>query len=177
MPLPGPRRCRLLDPVKPRLIATDLDGTLVRSDGTVSPRSVAAISGLDAVGVGFVMVTARPPRWLHDLRHLVGDHGVVICSNGAFVYDVPSQRITAEHGIDAATVCALAADLRTALPGIAFAVETRDGFGHEPGRPRCSSSCVGDPWAAECVLPLAPLHTSYGSANPTYPARFGTCGV
>jgi hydroxymethylpyrimidine pyrophosphatase-like HAD family hydrolase len=45
----------------PRLVATDLDGTLVRSDGTVSPRSARVLADLDARGVPVVFVTRRSP--------------------------------------------------------------------------------------------------------------------
>ena len=52
-----------------RLIASDLDGTLLRSDGTVSARTREAIRAAQAGGVRVVFVTARPPR---DVRHLAG---------------------------------------------------------------------------------------------------------
>src|SRR5665254_21191 len=44
-------------------------------------------------GLGAVFVTARPPRWVDELAHMVAGHGVVICSNGAFVYDVAGARV------------------------------------------------------------------------------------
>ena len=47
----------------PRLVATDLDGTLVRTDGTVSPYTHDVIAELDARGVPVVFVTGRPLRW------------------------------------------------------------------------------------------------------------------
>ncbi|MDX6280122.1 MAG: hypothetical protein QOH03_1193, partial [Kribbellaceae bacterium] len=43
-------------------------------------------------GAQFVMVTARPPRWLHDLADLVGAHGVAIVANGAILYDVVGRK-------------------------------------------------------------------------------------
>ena len=47
-----------------RLVATDLDGTLLRSDNTVSDRTRAALKAADAAGLVVVFVTGRPPRWL-----------------------------------------------------------------------------------------------------------------
>ena len=61
-PVPIPEAVR-----PPRLVATDLDGTLVHSDRTISPRTKAAVLAVQEAGAQFVMVTARPPRWLHDL--------------------------------------------------------------------------------------------------------------
>ena len=63
----------------PRLIATDLDGTLLRSDGTVSARSVDALRAVADAGLETVLVTARPPRWIDDLAHVVGTRGVALC--------------------------------------------------------------------------------------------------
>jgi hypothetical protein len=45
-----------------RLVVTDLDDTLLRSDKTISARTHAAIAGAQAAGVVFAIATARPPR-------------------------------------------------------------------------------------------------------------------
>ena len=114
-----------------RLVATDLDGTLLSSDGLCSGRTRTALAAVERSGMRVVLVTARPPRWLHDLADLVGEHGLALCSNGAFVYDVRSRQIREEHCMAAGVVESLAVDLRDALPGIVFAVESRAGFGRE----------------------------------------------
>ncbi|MEJ7628603.1 MAG: HAD family hydrolase [Nocardioidaceae bacterium] len=115
-----------------RLVACDLDGTLLRSDGTVSARTVAAVVAVQQAGVRFVVATARPPRWMHDLVHVVGDHGLAICSNGAFSYDVVGRRVLNEQTMPRQTVDEVVRLLREAIPEISFAVETRVGFGMEP---------------------------------------------
>ena len=79
----------------PRLVATDLDGTLLRPDGTVSARTAAALAACESSGVGVVFVTARPPRWLAEVAEHVGGHGVAICANGAVVVDVATLRAVA----------------------------------------------------------------------------------
>ena len=116
-----------------RLVATDLDGTLLGSDGVCSERTRTALAAVESAGIQVVLVTARPPRWLHELADLVGDHGIVLCCNGAFVYDVRSRQVLHEHCLTAADVGEIAMDLRNALPGIVFAVESRLGFGRERG--------------------------------------------
>ncbi len=115
----------------PKLIACDLDGTLLHTDGTFTARTVAAIRSLQDTGVEWVVATARPPRWLHDLSDVVGQGGVALCSNGAYVYDVPNRVILAEHPLAADVLGEIVADLRAAVPDIAFAVECSDGFGRE----------------------------------------------
>jgi Cof subfamily protein (haloacid dehalogenase superfamily) len=113
---------------RPRLIATDLDGTLLRPDGSISERTRRALSDLAGVGIELVFVTARPPRWVDHLADLAGEHGTVLCVNGAVVYDVAQRSVIEAHGIPPTTVRAIAADLRQALPGIGFAAELADGI-------------------------------------------------
>jgi len=43
-----------------RLVATDLDGTLLRSDGTISPRTLRVLATLQSRGIPF-MIRHRPP--------------------------------------------------------------------------------------------------------------------
>ena len=75
------------------LVATDLDGTLLHTDGTVTDRTRAALTAAEARGVTVVFVTGRPIRWMRDLWEHVGDHGLAICSNGGIVYDVPARAV------------------------------------------------------------------------------------
>jgi Cof subfamily protein (haloacid dehalogenase superfamily) len=123
----------------PRLIATDLDGTLLRSDGTLSPRTGAVLAATEEAGIEVVFVTARPPRWLDELAAAVGGHGVAICGNGAFVYDVAARRVMSSNGFEHAVLQAIVADLRRAVPDVTFAAERGSGlwfealFPHDPG--------------------------------------------
>ncbi len=116
----------------PRLVATDLDGTLVRSDGTISARTREVLAAVEARGVPVVFVTGRPLRWAAEVFDHVGDHGLAVVSNGALVWDVGADRPRLRREIDPATVLRVCAELRAAVPGSAFAVETLDGIGLEP---------------------------------------------
>jgi hypothetical protein len=111
----------------PALVATDLDGTIVRSDGTISPRTVAAFARVEAAGARFVLVTGRPPRVMRSIAAAFGHRGTAICANGALAYDMRTETIEALHLIPPATLAAAAAALRTAVPGIGLAVEYPDG--------------------------------------------------
>ena len=71
----------------PRLVATDLDGTLVRSDQTVSPRSMAALKRLAASGVMVVGATGRGPRLLDLCRNDIPSADFLVLGQGAFVYE------------------------------------------------------------------------------------------
>ncbi|BAJ29875.1 MULTISPECIES: HAD family hydrolase [Kitasatospora] len=111
----------------PRLVATDLDGTVVRSDRTVSPRTVAAFARVERAGGRFVLVTGRPPRLMGPIAAAFGGRGTAICSNGAFGYDLRTGTVTAERAIPAPALAEAAARLRAAAPGIGLAVE----YAHE----------------------------------------------
>ncbi len=116
---------------RPRLVATDLDGTLLRSDGTLSGRTREAIAAVEAAGIVTLFVTARPPRSVHGLADAVGGHGVAICGNGAFVYDVAQRVVTQSRPHDTETLLAVVDDVRAAFPDATFAVERSDGMGRE----------------------------------------------
>jgi hydroxymethylpyrimidine pyrophosphatase-like HAD family hydrolase len=120
-----------------RLVACDLDGTIVRPDGSVTPRTVAALAGCERAGVRVVFVTGRPPRWMAPVAAATGHHGVAVCANGAVVYDLATERVLATRAIPHEAVTEVVTAVRGAVPGGAFAVETLAGFRHEPGyRPR-----------------------------------------
>ncbi|MCS6711997.1 HAD family hydrolase [Brachybacterium sp. EF45031] len=120
---------------RPRLVASDLDGTLLDARGAVSERTARSWSALEDAGIQTVIVTARPPRWVEALAPIVGDHGIVLCANGAFVYDVAQRRMLQTHGLDPRAVSTLIADLRARIPGITFGAECADGFHREDAFP------------------------------------------
>ncbi len=118
-----------------KLVATDLDGTLLHTDGTVTGRTREVLDAVDALGVTVVFVTGRPVRWMEPLWHHVGDHGLAICSNGAIVYDVPGRVVAEARAIQPEVGLKVADVVRTSLPGTTFAVELTSGFGREPAFP------------------------------------------
>lgn len=107
-----------------RLIATDLDGTIVRSDGTISDRTAKALAAAEDCGVTVVLVTGRPPRWIAPVAEATGHHGIVICSNGGLVYDLHTEQVMESFLIPARTVAEVVDILHGAMPELAFAVET-----------------------------------------------------
>ena len=116
----------------PRLVATDLDGTLVHSDGTITARTRSVLAELDLRGVPVVFVTARPLRWMDDLWQAVGRHGLAVVSNGAILYDVPAREVREVTGIDAEAGMVLCDAITAAVPGASFALECLAGFNREP---------------------------------------------
>ena len=118
----------------PEVIATDLDGTLVRTDGTISARSVRALRTAREAGARVVLVTARPPR---TVERLLGQTGwfdaIAICSNGALVYDLAHKSVIESSTVPVAVASAAAQALDAHLPEVTWAVETGHSLVQGPG--------------------------------------------
>ena len=115
------------------VVATDLDGTLLRSDGTVDLRTRRAIADLEAAGGTLVLCTARPTRWMRELAEATGHRGVAICANGGVVWDLHSESVLEAFPLEPQIAEQVVTRLRAAIPGGAWAVERTSGFGREPG--------------------------------------------
>ena len=118
--------------MRARLAAIDLDGTLLRSDLTISDRSRAAIAAARAAGIDVVVVTARSPRSASDIAADAGIAGTAICANGAIVFDLASGTIIRHEPLSAELAQRFATGLRNRVPGIAFGWELELRFGSEP---------------------------------------------
>ena len=126
-----------MSPDRPLLVATDLDGTVVRGDGTISARTVAALRAVEDAGACVVFVTGRPPRWMREVAEQTGHTGLAICANGALVYDLHREEVVERFELAPAVALDVVRRLRAALPGIAFAAESVPtggpaSFGREP---------------------------------------------
>ncbi|MFC7306005.1 Cof-type HAD-IIB family hydrolase [Streptomyces monticola] len=118
-----------------RLIATDLDGTLLRDDKSVSDRTIAALAAAEEAGIEVFFVTGRPARWMNVVSDHVHGHGLAICGNGAAVVDLHggpgAHRFVKIRAIAHETALEVVDILRTAAPGTSFAVERTGGIHHE----------------------------------------------
>jgi Cof subfamily protein (haloacid dehalogenase superfamily) len=116
----------------PRLAAIDLDGTLLRSDGTVSQRTRDALAAARASGLTIVFVTARHPGSVIPIARAAGVGGFAICSNGATVFDLDAGRVVHERVLESEIAARLVRALRERVPGVLFAVESRAEMAFEP---------------------------------------------
>ena len=106
-----------------RLIASDLDGTLLLPDGSVGARTRASLDSLRESDVDLVIATGRPPRWISPVVEMTGHRGVGIAANGGVVLDLADGRVTEIFAIAQDTALAAVDRIRAALPGVVFAVE------------------------------------------------------
>ncbi|MFE2635169.1 Cof-type HAD-IIB family hydrolase [Streptomyces scopuliridis] len=133
-PAPAPDDSPL--PARPRLIATDLDGTLLHDDKYVSDRTIAALAAAEQAGIEVFFVTGRPARWMDVVSEHVHGHGMAICANGAAVVDLHAGgKLLQVRPLERDTALAVVQALRDAAPGTTFAVELTTGIHYEPTYP------------------------------------------
>ncbi|SPL94048.1 HMP-PP hydrolase (pyridoxal phosphatase) Cof, detected in genetic screen for thiamin metabolic genes (PMID:15292217) [[Actinomadura] parvosata subsp. kistnae] len=149
-------------------MATDLDGTALRTDGTVSPRTVAAFGKVEESGAVLAFVTGRPPRWMGGVAAAVRHRGLAICANGALIYDLHTERIVESHLITVEVLEEVVAQLRANVPELVFSVEYEAGFAHESdfllgGLDRHQGAVRVDSVTARPCAKLLALHAAMGA--------------
>jgi Cof subfamily protein (haloacid dehalogenase superfamily) len=110
----------------PRLVATDIDGTLLRDDRTLSPRTSAVLARIAAAGTPVVLVTGRPIRWLALVYEQLAEPLPAICANGAVVYDPVTDTVLRADPLAPELLAEVARRLRAEVPDVSFAVEIVD---------------------------------------------------
>ncbi len=118
----------------PRLIATDLDGTLLNRFGEVSPRTVAALQAAHEAGVIIVFATGRPPIVAFREVAAVGPavrYGVM--ANGSMICSLPDAEPMFTIGFPSTLAFEAIARLRAHDPLFGFALATDRGFTEEVG--------------------------------------------
>jgi Cof subfamily protein (haloacid dehalogenase superfamily) len=115
---------------RPKLIASDLDGTIVSHKGVISQRTIDAFTRARDLGVHVFFVTGRPPRWMSEIREAFG-FGEAICCNGAMLYDLINDKVLEEWMISVDEQLEVVRRMRIAMPEMSFAVESNDHYHRE----------------------------------------------
>lgn len=113
-------------PAAHTLVATDLDGTLLRSDDTVSPRSRAALARAASAGARHLIVTGRPVPGIRALLTDLGYDGLVVCGQGAQLYDAGAARMLSSVTLDRELADAALGKIEAEV-GQVFAAVDQDG--------------------------------------------------
>jgi Cof subfamily protein (haloacid dehalogenase superfamily) len=90
----------------PSIYVCDLDGTLLRSDGTLSPFSRDGLNRLLEAGVGLTVASARGTPGMRSLLSGVEFRLPVIELNGAFVSELESGRHLVSNVLSEVEACA-----------------------------------------------------------------------
>ncbi|MEV7994225.1 HAD family hydrolase [Streptomyces sp. NPDC086077] len=131
-----------------RLIATDLDGTLLRSDESVSRRTREALTAATAAGAAHIVVTGRAVPWT---RHIFDDldyTGLAVCGQGAQVYDAGERRLLTSVTLDRQLAGVALAKIEAEV-GPLYLAASRDGLDGEV--------LVGPGYALQGGLPATPF--------------------
>ena len=83
-----------------KLIASDLDGTLLTSDKKITPRLLSALEKAVEKGISFVPATGRVFESIPESIKTMPFLKYVICSNGAVIYDAVEKKNIIENYLD-----------------------------------------------------------------------------
>ncbi|MFE7513933.1 HAD family hydrolase [Streptomyces sp. NPDC057540] len=89
-----------MSPFPYRLVATDLDGTLLRADESVSDRTRDALAAVTAAGATHIVVTGRAVPWTRHILDDLGYEGIAVCGQGAQVYHAGEHRLLTSLTLD-----------------------------------------------------------------------------
>ena len=115
---------------RPKLIGTDLDGTIVANYGFISERTKIAFADAHKAGIHIYFVTGRPIRWMVEIKNNF-DFGLGICANGAMLYDFINENVLEEWLFPVHNQLETVKRLRKAMPPICFAIEVDTDFHRE----------------------------------------------
>ena len=150
------------------LIAVDLDGTLLTSEGILGPKSAGALREAAHNGVRVVLASARPADIVQSICRILETKDPMICLNGAEVWGSPDGPVWAYHPIPQAVAQDIAEladryqwELATTVGAVTY-WRQRPGQtlgGDNPNRSivaRNSDAIVGDPtriltWEVDAV--------------------------
>ena len=112
-----------LDGWRPKLVATDLDGTLLDSAGEVSRRTRAALTACWDAGIPVVGVTGRGPRLLASVRQALDGRGIAVLAQGGFVVDLERDEVLRTVGLPRTQAAAVIEAIEEVAGELIVAVE------------------------------------------------------
>jgi len=112
---------------RPKLIATDLDGTIVAHYGFISDRTKIAFAAAHAAGIHIYFITGRPIRWMKEIKENF-NFGLGVCGNGALLYDFINEKVLEEWSFSVEAQLETVKRLRQVIPPVSFATEIGEHF-------------------------------------------------
>jgi hypothetical protein len=112
---------------RPKLIATDLDGTIVAHYGFISDRTKIAFAAAHAAGIHIYFITGRPIRWMKEIKENF-NFGLGVCGNGALLYDFINEKVLEEWSFSIEAQLETVKRLRQVIPPVSFATEIGENF-------------------------------------------------
>ncbi len=116
-------------PGLPKLIATDLDGTLVRSDDTVSAYTHEVLDRVRAAGIRIVGATGRGPRLTELTRNDIRAADFLVLAHGGWVFDSADPRPLRSERLPGELLGRLLADMEAEVGPLTVMVEALEHAG------------------------------------------------
>ena len=76
-----------------KLVAMDIDGTLLDSYGNISKENIEAIKKAKEQNIEVVLTSGRMPKAMLAIASEANANNYLICGNGAMIYDVNKEKI------------------------------------------------------------------------------------
>jgi len=127
-------------PSRPKLVATDVDGTLIDDAEKISDRTRAAVHAVVESGTPFVLATGRPPRWIAPVSDQLGYAPFAVCANGAVLYDSAADRVISTAALQVDELKWIAEVASEVLPGCGLAAERVGERAHDAATPQFVSA-------------------------------------
>jgi Cof subfamily protein (haloacid dehalogenase superfamily) len=116
-----------LNPSYPiRLVAIDLDGTLLTDSKQISDQTAHALRCLPARGVKVIIASARPPRSVRHVHRMLGLDTLTINYNGALIWDEVNQSPVFHRPLPSGIVQRIVADARDLFEDVQITCEILD---------------------------------------------------
>jgi len=119
---------------RPKLIAIDLDGTLLGKEKRVSDRSKEAINELKALGTKVIIATGRPLRSARAILEDVQLTELAVLFNGAGIYSLDQDKFLHSFSLSEQTAQSVLTQIREHFPEVLAGYEAEKSWGVEPRR-------------------------------------------
>jgi uncharacterized protein (TIGR01777 family) len=126
VPAVGRRLRRERPAARIKLVAIDVDGTMLSSDGRLAQGVIDACRAAARVGVAIVPATARPPRSMQSILGTLGTSGPTINYNGAVIWNPLERRAQYHEALEPALVRGIIDRARELLEDVVVSVEILD---------------------------------------------------
>lgn len=137
--------------LRDRLLAFDVDGTLLGTDGLLADRTADAIDAAAAAGAVCTLATGRDWSGVHRILDRVGGLSHALCVNGIEVFERDGAEL---HSVEIALEAAVEAveTLRQTLPGISIGAGLAGELVCEPGIVALMDADIGELTVVDDVL-------------------------
>lgn len=105
-----------LGDMKPQLIVSDIDGTLIDSNDRISPRLRDVLYRAAHAGAEIALATGRPHRWLYPVLDQLAIRPICVTANGAVLYDSATETILKRYELKPETMAMVLDIARQAIP-------------------------------------------------------------